>query len=125
MVPRLSLSMQLQLEAARRELQVMDHQDLLALADRLITQSTMQEVCLRNSLKRIAELEISNAIQIADQKRQNSANWPGAGDTRRHFTRWIVIAWRQLLGLLHSGAGDGSGSTGSAAGAAAPSNSDS
>lgn len=126
MVPKLSLSMQLSLEAARRELQVMEHDSLLALADRLITQSTMQEVCLRNCLKRIAELEITNALLIADQARQNNESCPEDSGTRRHVTRWIAMAWRRLFWHRStSGAEGGSTSTGGGDGAVAPSSSDS
>jgi|DEB0MinimDraft_3_1074331.scaffolds.fasta_scaffold69589_2 hypothetical protein len=94
MVPELSLTMELGLEAARRELHQMNRDEAIAMADQFMGRSVMQEVCLRNSLKRVAELEIQLAIMQADPYVNGKTSCPGQERTRRHGIRgmWSTLA---------------------------------
>lgn len=81
-----SLERQVQIEAHRREVRVMPEEQLRAIADHLVVQGHNQHAILRSAMRRIAELEMQQALLDANKA---AASLRPESKLRTVFRRWF------------------------------------
>lgn len=87
-----TLESQAQLAIHRQGLQSMSRQDLLGLADMLLVSHHDRDRLLRNAMKRLAELEVRQALVDHDAAARTLRSEHGA---LRRMVRLVTTWWRR------------------------------